>query len=57
VTLAVDAERGQAQEIPFLERLTADVRLDLSDFGTDAAITAPQNARAIPLEELAGLIG
>jgi hypothetical protein len=57
VALAVDAERGQAQEIPFLERLTADVRLDLSDFGTDAAITAPQNARAIPLEELAGLIG
>lgn len=57
VTLALDAERGQAQEIPFLERLTADLRLDLSDFGTDAAITAPENAQAIPLEELAGLIG
>jgi hypothetical protein len=57
VALALDAERGQAQEIPFLERLTADLRLDLSDFGTDATITAPQDARSIPLEELAGLIG
>jgi hypothetical protein len=57
VVLAIDAERGQAQEAPFLERLTGNVRLDLSDFGTDAEITAPENARAIPLEELSGLIG
>lgn len=56
--IAVDLRlAGDIPEFPDLSEAAVDARIDLSEYGEDVTITAPDDAQPVPLEDLFSLFG